>query len=154
MIGDFSVHAEPVEAFLGFFSRINALPRPRIFEGGTKNTQGSDIILLNFVTFVVSPVPSSLRFLRDLSSFAFAQDKLCGEIIPSDTRSGQALRLPLHDLTLCHLYYHPKTNTNMFVTACRLNIPEVEGSLMRKFLAPRSQSDRPEACHPERMRGI
>jgi hypothetical protein len=36
------------------------------------------------------------------------------------------------------LYYYPKTNTNMFVIACRLNIPEVEGSLIRKFLAPRS----------------
>jgi hypothetical protein len=23
------------------------------------------------------------------------------------------------------LYYYPKTNTNMFVIACRLNIPEV-----------------------------
>jgi hypothetical protein len=35
------------------------------------------------------------------------------------------------------LYYYPKTNTNMFVITCRLNIPEVEDSPIRKFLPPR-----------------
>jgi hypothetical protein len=35
------------------------------------------------------------------------------------------------------LYYYPKTNTNMFVIACCLNIPKVEGSRIRIFLPPR-----------------
>ena len=38
------------------------------------------------------------------------------------------------------LYYYPKTNTNMFVIACRLNISEVEGSRIRIFLPQRRKA--------------
>jgi hypothetical protein len=34
-------------------------------------------------------------------------------------------------------YFYPETNTNKFVRACGLNLPEVEGFRIRIFLPPR-----------------
>jgi hypothetical protein len=45
--------------------------------------------------------------------------------------------LGMNDIKVARQHRYPKTKTNMFVIACRLNFSEVEGSRIRIFLAPR-----------------
>jgi len=55
-----------------------------------------------------------------------------------DTKVSDRFRISsIPNFVLLVLHCYPKTNTNMFVIACGINIPGVDDSLIRIFLSPR-----------------